>query len=209
MTTRENYRISDFILDSLKCVLIHLAFYAVGFVVYAASVGHIMSDKQADVSAKHSALTVFSAGVIALFVIVICSYAKKNIGRRTQLIEASRADDFDSKLYYKNIFKQKVLPLAVGGIIAQLPYTIFYTCFGWDYLFPSIVDRFYSSSMFFFSFMGGILGTLVHNAVIAGVFALSLYRMQKRELDDRMWLKDAPKQEEVHFSKPKDRYKDY
>lgn len=206
---KTNYRISDLILDSLKCVLLHLGAFAVGFIAYAASVGHIMSDKLADVESKHSSLLFFSACMIALFVAILCSRAKKDVGRKTHLIEASRADCFDSKIYYKNMLMQKVLPIFIGGMVAQLPYTVFYTRFGWDYLFPSIVDRFYASSMFFYGIFGGILGTFMQNITIAGVYALYLYKIQKHELADRIWLKDAPKQEEVALSKPKDNYKNY
>ena len=206
---KKNYKISDLILDSLKCVLLHLGSFGVGFIAYAASVGHIMADKHADIESKHSSLLFFSACMVALFLVILCTRAKNNIGRKTRLIEASRADNFDSKAYYKNMLMQKVLPIFIGGMVAQLPYTIFYTCYGWDYLFPSIVDRFYASSMFFFGIFGGILGTLLQNITIAGVYALYLYKIQKQELADRIWLKDAPKQEIVELKKPMDNYKNY
>ena len=206
---KTNYRISDLILDSLKCVLLHLGAFGVGFIVYAASVGHIMADKHAEIESKHSALLLYAGSMVALLLIILCVRAKRDVGRRTHLIEASRADDFDSNAYFKNMLNQKVLPILIGGIVAQLPYTIFYTCYGWDYLFPSIVDRFYASSMFFFGIFGGILGTLLHNITISGAYALYLYKIQKEELADRMWLKDAPKQEIVELKKPKDNYKNY
>ena len=205
----KKYRTSDLILDSLKALCLHLGFYLVGFVAYAASAGHIMMDEYADKAAKHSALLFYSAVMIAIGLIVLCVYEKKNIGRKTRLIEASRADDFDEKAYYKEMLKRRALPLLIGGLIASLPYAVFYTKFGWDYLYPSLIDRFYAASMLFVGSFGGILGALIHNLVIVGVYALSLYKTQKAELEDRLWIKDAPKQEEVKLNKPKDNYKNY
>ncbi len=205
----KKYRISDLILDSLKSMLPHLIFYIAGFIGYAFSVGHIMMDEYADEPAKRSSIIFFSGAFIVIYIAVLCLVTKKNIGRKTRLIEASRADDFDSNLYYKETIKRTVLPLFIGGILMLLPYTVFYTRFGYDYLYPSIIDRFYSSSMFFLPMIGGILGSLVHNAVIAGVYALYIGKLQKAELEDRMWIKEAPKQEIVNLNKPKDNYKNY
>ena len=205
----KKYRTSDLILDSLKATLLHLGFYLVGFIAYAASVGHIMMDEYADTSAKHSALLVYSGAMTIAGVAFLCAITKKNIGRKTRLIEASRADDFNEMQYYKQTILRTVLPFFIGGIIALLPYTAFYTRFGWDYLYPSIIDRFYSVSMLCLGLMGGIFGSLAHNAIVSCAYALFLYKLQRAELDDRMWLKDAPKQEEVKFNKPKDNYKNY
>lgn len=203
------YRVSDLILDSLKALCLHLGFYLVGFIAYAASAGHIMMDEYAGKDAKHSALLIFSAVLIAIAIAVLIAYEKKNIGRKTRLIEASRADDFDEKAYFTEMLKRRVLPLFIGGMIALLPYAVFYTKFGWDYLYPSLVDRFYSASMLFVGAFGGIFGSVFHNLVISGAYALSLYKTQKADLEDRMWLKDAPKQEKVDLNKPKDNYKNY
>ena len=205
----KKYRISDLILDSLKCTLLHLLFYATGFVVYAASVGHIMSDKQADISAKRSSLMIFSAAMIVGFIAVIFIYTKRNVGRKTVLIEASRADDFDYSIYYRNSLRRKVLPFLIGGLLALLPYAVFYTLFGWDYLFPSVIDRFYSASMLAVGLTGGIIGWILHNAAIAGAYAYYLFRTERAELEDRMWLKDAPHQENVKLNPPRDNYKNY
>lgn len=205
----KKYRISDLILDSLKAALLHLGFYLVGFIAYAASVGHIMMDEYADTPAKHSALLVFSGVMMIVAITVLCTITKKNVGRKTRLIEASRADDFDQKEYYRQTLLRIVLPFFIGGVAALLPYTIFYTRFGWDYLFPSIIDRFYSASMLALGLFGGIFGTLLHNVIISGVYAIYLGKIQKEELEDRMWIKDAPKQQEVKLNKPKDNYKNY
>lgn len=205
----KKYRTSDLILDSLKAFCLHLGFYLVGFVAYAASAGHIMMDEYADKAAKHSALLLYSGVMIAIGLIILCVYEKKSIGRKARLIEASRADDFDEKAYFKEMLKRRALPLFIGGLIALLPYAVFYTKFGWDYLYPSLVDRFYAASMLFVGLFGGILGALIHNLVIVGVYAVSLYKTQRSELEDRMWIKDAPKQQDVKLNKPKDNYKNY
>ena len=196
------YRISDLILDSLKRALLHLGFYLAGFIGYALTAGHIMMDHNAELASKHANLLFFSTVMISLYIAFLCVSAHKNVGRKTRLIEASRADDFDSFAYYKEIFKRKIIPLFIGGMIAILPYTVFYTIFGWDYQFPSIVDRLYSSCMLCFGTVGGIVGSILYNALIAGVYAGYLYKIQKSELDDRMWLKDAPKQEYVDTYRP-------
>ncbi len=203
------YRISDLVLDSLKAVLLTVCVNIVGFVAYAASVGHIMMDKQIDVLSKHNSLMFFSGVMTVAYLVFLYIGAKKNIARKTDLIKCSREDDFDAKLYYKQTLQRTVLPLFIGGIVTLLPYTVFYTRYGWDYLYPSLIDRFYSTGMLFLGTFGGVLGSLIYNMVISGAYAAFLYKMQKEELADRMWLKDAPKQEEVKLNKPKDRYKDY
>ena len=76
-------------------------------------------------------------------------------------------------------------------------------------MFPSIIDRFYSASLLALGLFGGIFGTLLHNVIISGVYAIYLGKIQKEELEDRMWIKDAPKQQEVKLNKPKDNYKNY
>ena len=50
---------------------------------------------------------------------------------------------------------------------------------------------------------------VVNNAVISGVYALHLRKLQKSIVEDRMWLKEAPKQEDVRLNPPKDNYKNY
>ena len=156
-----------------------------------------MMDHYADQSSKHANLIFFSGVMMAIYVSFLCIRAKKNVGRKTRLIEASREDDFDQHAYFKETFKRKIIPLFAGGIIALMPYSVFYTIFGWDFLFPSIIDRVYSSSMLCLGTIGGVLGTVVYNIIIAGSYALYLYKIQIAELEDRMWLKDAPKQEFV------------
>jgi hypothetical protein len=49
--------------------------------------------------------------------------------------------------------------------------------------------------MLFLGTLGGILGSVIYNVAIAGGYALYLYKIQQSELADRMWLKEAPKQE--------------
>ncbi len=205
----KKYRTSDLILDSLKASLLHLCFYVVGFAAYAATVGHIMMDEYADKGPKHNALLTFSAAMIAIAILLLFNYEKKNVGRKTRLIEASRADDFDERAYYTEAVKRKALPLFIGGMIAILPYSVFYTIYGWDYLYPSLVDRLYSASMFFIGIFGGIIGGILHNLIISGSYALFIYKIQRAELEERMWLKDAPKQEIVYLKEKKDNYKNY
>ena len=190
-------------------MLLFLGYYAVGFIAFAMTAGHMMMNEYADESAKHSSLMIYSLIMTVIFIAVLCVSTRRNVGRRTRLIEASRADDFDYTAYFRECVKRKSMPLLAGGILSLLPYTVFYTAYGWDYMYPSIFDRFYASSTISLMTLGGILGSLVYVLIIAASYTLNLYKVEKGELEDRMWIKEAPKQEYVDQTKRKYKYKDY
>ena len=208
--TEEKYKVSDFIYDSMKSLRLYLLFNAAGYVAYAFTVGHIMLDEQVSVEAKNRYLCFYSAAMLAAFLAVLCSLAKNNIARKTALIKASRADDFDAKAYYKNTVIRNILPLFCAGIVILLPFAIFYMRCGYGYENSLGIERLFAANMLFMIPLGGILGVIVQNILFSGAYSLYLYKLQCRELADRMWLKDAPKQEKVEL-KPlkKDNYKNY
>lgn len=207
---QNEYRISDFILDALKKMLLYLAFNGIGFVAYAFTVGHIVKDREVEIAAKNMNLCVYSAFMIFGFVGIMCLMAGKDIGRKTVLIEASRNDDFDSKAYYiENVLKRDILPFFVAGVVLLIPYAIFYAKFGFGYQYSIFVDRIFAANLLFIIPLGAFIGILVENLLMSGVYAAYLWRWQKNIIDDRMWLKDAPKQENVQLNKPKDNYKNY
>ena len=205
----KKYRISDFILDSLKAALQHLLFYAVGFVAFAMTAGHMMMNEHADRSAKHSSLVFYSLAMTVIYIAFICTRTRRNVGRKTRLIESSRDDSFDYRQYFWENVRRKILPMLAGGLLALLPYALFYTFYGWDYMYPSLFDRLYASSMICLSPLGGILGWITYNLIIVLAYAVNLYRVEKQELEDRMWIKEAPKQEFVDHSNHKYKYKDH
>jgi hypothetical protein len=203
------YRVSDFIYDAMKKLPIHLAYYAAGFVAYAFTVGHIVKDEQVEMPAKQMNLCVYSAILTALFCAVICAVETKNVSRKTLLIEASREDDFDEKLYFKNTFIREVLPFFAAGVVILIPYSIFYAKFGFGYEYSIFIDRIFASTMLFVLPLGPFIGIVANNAVICFIYARHLHKLQRNIIDDRMWLKDAPKQEVVNLNPPKDNYKNY
>ena len=205
----KKYRISDLILDCLKCTLLHLGFYIVGYIAFAMTAGHMMMNEYADESAKHNSLMFYSAAITVIYIAVICVSTRRNVGRKTRLIEASRDDAFDLNAYFMEDVKRTSLPLFVGGILALLPYTIFFTAYGWDYLYPSLLDRLYSASMISLDVFGGIIGSIVYNLIIVLAYTVFLFKTQKKEIEDRLWIKQAPKQEIVKLNKPRDHSKDY
>ena len=205
----KKYRVSDFILDAIKKLPIHLAYYGAGFVAYAFTVGHIIKDENVEIAAKQMNLFVYSAGLTALFCAVMCGIASKSIAYKTAIIEASRDDDFDEKAYYKNTFIKEVLPFFAAGVVLLIPYSIFYAKFGFGYEYSIFIDRIFASTMAFVLPLGPFIGIVVNNVVISGVYALHLRKLQKSIVEDRMWLKEAPKQEDVKLNPPKDNYKNY
>lgn len=208
--TEKEYRISDFILDALKKMLYFLAFNGTGFVAYAFTVGHIVKDEEVEIASKNMNLCVYSAFMIFAFILVMCIMAGKDIGRKTKLIEASRDDAFDSKAYYiEKVVKREILPLFVGGVVLLIPYAIFYAKFGFGYHYSIFIDRLFATNLLFMIPLGAFLGILIENLLISGVYAAYTWRWQKNIIADRMWLKDAPKQENVQLNRPKDNYKNY
>lgn len=207
---QQEYRISDFILDALKKMLYFLAFNGIGFVAYAFSVGHIVKDKEVEIAAKNMNLCVYSAIMLFVFISIICLMAGKDIARKTKLIEASRDDAFDSKAYYiENVLKREILPLFAGGVVLLLPYAVFYAKFGFGYQYSIFIDRIFAANLLFMIPLGAFLGILLENLLISGVYAVYTWRWQKNIIEDRLWLKDAPKQENVQLNRPKDNYKNY
>ncbi len=209
------YRISDFILDSMKKLIYFLLFNLCGFVAYAMTVGHIVRDEQVEVSAKNMNLCVYSAVTLCIFILVMCAREGKSVTRKTLLIEAARADDFNFTLYYKNVIIRDIMPLFAAGVVILLPYAIMVEKFGLGYETSIFVDRIFGTNLLFMILLdpiplGAILAVIVQNIIICSVLALYLFTYQKKVLADRMWLKDAPKQENVKLNdKNKDRYKKY
>ena len=56
---------------------------------------------------------------------------------------------------------------------------------------------------------GGIIGSIVYNLIIVLAYTVFLFKTQKKEIEDRLWIKQAPKQEIVKLNKPRDHSKDY
>ncbi len=209
------YRVSDFILDSLKRLGYYAAFCAVGFVAYAMTVGHIIKDEQVEAAAKSMNLCVYSALTLVLFTVIICAIHGKSVSRKALLIEAAREDDFDEKLYYKNVFVREVATFFAAGVLFLLPYAIFFEKFGFGYEISIFIDRIFATNTLFMIMLdaiplGAIFAVIVQNLITSGILAMYLYTYQKKILADRMWLKDAPKQEHVYLKdSTKDRYKNY
>ncbi len=207
----KKYRFSDFFLDFLKQLGFFIVFHLVGYVAYALSAGHVIRDELVDRSTKSTYLVLFSLAMLIALAVFKYMRVKGDVGRKTKLIELSRDDDFDFKLYLKEQYKRLVLPFMVALIFFALPYSIFYMFYGFGYENALITERFFATTIAGTFIFRGFIGPFVQGAIVSAAYAYSLYKIQKAELDDRMWLKDAPKQEFVAQSvnKRKDNYKNY
>ena len=206
---KKKVSVSDFFYYLIKQLIFFFIFHVLGFALYAFTVGHIINDEQVAVSTKNFYLVLFSVAMLVGLSYFKYNREKNDVGKKSQLIEASRADDFDLREYYMTGFYSDVLPYTIASSLFILPYSIFYMFFGFGYENSLVIDRFFVASMAGIVMFWGVVGVIIQSAILGGVYALSCYIVQKRILDDRMWLKNAAKQENVELKKSKSNYKNY
>ena len=170
------------ILFTAKLFIYHLAACVLYIVMFSPATG---AEVAHDTNGEAGILSFFCILAIALFSLFISFELSSKGELRRDFTELMKTESFTPALFW-SLSSENVVRYGIVYFIFQLPFAIFHHFFGFEYVYPSVIDNLYTLDAGLMELTGiGILGAVLNTLLFTALHALfrfMTYRRWKSEI---------------------------
>ena len=170
------------ILFATKLFIYHLAACVVYIVMFSPSTG---AEVAHDTGGEAGLLTFFCLLAITLFALFISFELSSKGELRRDFTDLMKSENFTSKIFW-SLSGKPIVRYGIIYFVFQIPFAIFHHSFGFEYVYPTVIDNLYTMDAGLMELTGiGIVGAVLNTlifTVLHTLFRFMTYRRWKREI---------------------------
>ena len=170
------------ILFSAKLFIYHLAACVLYIIMFSPATGAELAH---DTKGEVGILSFFCVIAITLFSLFISFELSSKGELRRDFTTLMKTEAFTLKLLW-SLSRKPLVRYGIIYFVIQLPFAVFHHFFGFEYVYPTVIDNFYTMDAGFMELTGiGIVGAILNTLLFTALHALfrfMTYRRWKNEI---------------------------
>ena len=165
------------LLFAAKLFVYHIAACIVYIIMFSPSTG---AEVAHDTGGEAGLLAFFSVIAIALFSLFISFELSSKGELRRDFTELMKTEKFSLNLF-RSLSGKPIVRYGIIYLIFQLPFAVFHHFFGFEYVYPTVIDNLFTLDAGLMELTGiGILGAVLNALLFSALHALFRYMTYRR-----------------------------
>ena len=170
------------LLFSAKLFIYHLAACVLYIIMFSPATG---AEVAHDTNGEAGILSFFCVIAISLFSLFISFELSSKGELRRDFTDLLKIESMTPKLLW-SLSRKPIIRYGIIYLVIQLPFVVFHHFFGFEYVYPTVIDNFYTIDAGLMELTGiGIVGAILNTllfTVLHALFRFMTYRRWKREI---------------------------
>ena len=170
------------LLFSAKLFIYHLAACVLYIIMFSPATG---AEVAHDTNGEAGILTFFCVIAITFFSLFISFELSSNGELRRDFTDLLKIESMTPKLLW-SLSRKPIIRYGIIYFVIQLPFVVFHHFFGFEYVYPTVIDNFYTIDSGLMELTGiGIVGAILNTLLFTALhtlFRFITYRRWKREI---------------------------
>ena len=170
------------LLFSAKLFIYHLAACVLYIIMFSPATG---AEVAHDTNGEAGILSFFCVIAISLFSLFISFELSSKGELRRDFTDLLKIESMTPKLLW-SLSRKPIIRYGIIYLVIQLPFVVFHHFFGFEYVYPTVIDNFYTIDAGLMELTGiGIVGAILNTllfTVLHALFRFMTYRRWKSEI---------------------------